>query len=139
MVVFGAGVLRVIQDNESGTYASMASAKKHARNAVEAAYASTNIIVVFANNAREHPFAGMVCRNPDALFADKKQVIRMSKYMLKLRVIGGCSWFWCEFTCASLLNCSNLASLNATRQGCCGARRLVLKPFETTSPSSLSL
>ena len=104
----------MIQENESGTYASMASAKKHARIAVEAPYVSTNTIVVFVNNVKEHPFAGMVCRNPDALFANKKQVLRMSKYMLKLHAIGGRFWCWCELTFASpLLNCSNLASLHA--------------------------
>jgi hypothetical protein len=130
----------VILESESGTYASTASAKKHARIAVEAPYVSTNTIVVFVNNVKEHPFAGMVCRNPDALFADKKLVLRMCKSMLKLHVIGGCCWFWFELTYASpLLNCSNLASLNATRQGCCGACELLLKNFGTTYPSSLSL
>ena len=78
----------MMQENESGTYAFMASAKKPVRIAVEAPYASTNTIVVFVNNAKEHPFAGMVCRNPDALFAKKKKSLRMSKYMVKLHVIG---------------------------------------------------
>ena len=78
----------MMQENESDTYAFMASAKKPARNAVEAAYASTNIIVVFANNAREHPFACMVCRNPDALFSERKKALSMSKSMVKLHVIG---------------------------------------------------
>ena len=78
----------MMQENESGTYAFMASAKKPARIAVEAPYVSTNTIVAFVNNAMEHPFAGMVCRNPDALFAKKKQASRMSKYIKKLHVIG---------------------------------------------------
>jgi hypothetical protein len=78
----------MMQENESDTYAFMASAKKPARNAVEAPYVSTNTIVVFVNNAKEYPFACMVCRNPDALFAEKKQALSMSKYMVKLHVIG---------------------------------------------------
>ena len=78
----------MILESESGTYASTASAKKHARIAVEAPYVSTNTIVVFVNNVKEHPFAGMVCRNPDALFAEKKQALSMSTYMVKLHVIG---------------------------------------------------
>jgi hypothetical protein len=78
----------MMQENESGMYAFMASAKKLARIAVEAQFVFTNTIVAFVNNAKEHPFAGMVCRNPDALFAKKKQVWRVSKYMVKLHVIG---------------------------------------------------
>ena len=53
----------------------MASAKKHARNAVEVPYVSTITIVGFVNNAKEDPFAGMGCRNRGALNANIKQMI----------------------------------------------------------------
>ena len=134
----------MILESESGTYASTASAKKHARIAVEAPYVFTNSIVVFVNNAKEHPFAGMVCRNPDALFAKKKPVLRMSKSMVKLRVIGLVVRVHICFSLAQLQELGIAAC--ATQQGWrkavnCGVMvvNCSLKNLGTTSPSSLSL
>jgi hypothetical protein len=67
----GAGCPSLKQENVSGTCAFMASAKKHARNVGEARYVSTITIVDFVNNAMEHHFVGMVCRNLDAACANK--------------------------------------------------------------------
>ena len=66
-------------ENVSGTCASMASGRKHARNVEEALYVSTITIVDFVDNAREHLFVGTVCRNLDVPCVKNMQLVGISK------------------------------------------------------------
>jgi hypothetical protein len=79
-VVFGAGCPSINQENESGTCASTANAKKTARNVGEARYVNTNAIAAFVHNVMEHPFAGIKCRSPDAPCVNTVHVGKTNKF-----------------------------------------------------------
>ena len=88
-VVFGAGCPSINQENESGTCAYTANAKKTARNVGEARYVNTNAIAAFVHNVMEHPFARIKCKSRDAFCVSTVHVGKTNKYMyiyMRLRV-----------------------------------------------------